>query len=206
MHDWVSAINEVLKPSESWCQPHRFNSFAPTRGLVEDGSHAQWFIDGKSAFEAIASSIETANSEVWLFNTRSITDHFYLLTIFNSISIQLTGICLQIYITGWWLCPELYLRRPFHNHNSSRLDVLLEAKAKQGVQVQMKNIFFYIWGPWKLVFLFRNSSCFYEYYEHSHLLVYFCYLKQYSTVFSSFLIVIDYWIYNYLFSVSAFFL
>ncbi|XP_022870656.1 phospholipase D zeta 1-like isoform X2 [Olea europaea var. sylvestris] len=103
VHDWVSAINEVLKPSESWCQPHRFNSFAPTRGLVEDESHAQWFIDGKSAFEAIASSIETANSE--------------------------------IYITGWWLCPELYLRRPFHNHNSSRLDVLLEAKAKQGVQI-----------------------------------------------------------------------
>lgn len=156
MHDWVSAINEVLKPSESWCQPHRFNSFAPTRGLVEDGSHAQWFIDGKSAFEAIASSIETANSEVWLFNTRSITDHFYLLTIFNSISIQLTGICLQIYITGWWLCPELYLRRPFHNHNSSRLDVLLEAKAKQGVQVQMKNIFFLYLRTMKISFSFQE--------------------------------------------------
>lgn len=44
---------------------------------------------------------------------------------------------LQIYMTGWWLCPELYLRRPFHSHSSSRLDALLEAKAKQGVQVQM---------------------------------------------------------------------
>lgn len=63
--DWVSAINAVeSKRSESWCHPHRFNSFAPTRGLVDDGSLAQWFIDGKAAFESIASSIERARSEV----------------------------------------------------------------------------------------------------------------------------------------------
>ncbi|KAK6143935.1 hypothetical protein DH2020_024283 [Rehmannia glutinosa] len=104
--EWVSAINAVgSKHSESWCHPHRFNSFAPTRGLVEDGSLAQWFIDGKAAFEAIALSIESAKSE--------------------------------IYITGWWLCPELYLRRPFNNESFSRLDVLLEAKAKEGVQIHI---------------------------------------------------------------------
>ncbi|KAI3448533.1 hypothetical protein Pfo_005198 [Paulownia fortunei] len=106
VQDWVSAINAVgSKHSESWCHPHRFNSFAPTRGLVEDGSLAQWFIDGKAAFEAIALSIESAKSE--------------------------------IYMTGWWLCPELYLRRPFQNHSCSRLDVLLEAKAKEGVQIHI---------------------------------------------------------------------
>lgn len=44
---------------------------------------------------------------------------------------------MQIFICGWWLCPELYLRRPFHAHASSRLDFLLESKAKQGVQVQI---------------------------------------------------------------------
>lgn len=43
---------------------------------------------------------------------------------------------MQIYITDWWLCPELHLRRPFSLHGSSRLDAMLEAKAKQGVQVQ----------------------------------------------------------------------
>ena len=42
---------------------------------------------------------------------------------------------MQIFICGWWLCPELYLQRPFHTHASSRLDNLLEEKAKQGVQV-----------------------------------------------------------------------
>ncbi|KAM7469917.1 hypothetical protein LguiA_008100 [Lonicera macranthoides] len=104
VRDWVSAINDAgLRPPEGWCNPHRFGSFAPPRGLIEDGSEAQWFIDGQAAFEAIASSIENAKSE--------------------------------IYITGWWLCPELYLRRPFHSHGSSRLDALLEAKAKQGVQI-----------------------------------------------------------------------
>lgn len=101
---WVSAINDAaLKPPEGWCNPHRFGSFAPPRGLTDDGSQAQWFIDGKAAFEAIAASIDNAKSEV--------------------------------YITGWWLCPELYLKRPFHNHGSFRLDALLEKKAKQGVQI-----------------------------------------------------------------------
>ncbi|KAJ8766839.1 hypothetical protein K2173_009098 [Erythroxylum novogranatense] len=104
--DWVAAINDVgLRPPEGWCHPHRFGSFAPPRGLSEDGSQAQWFIDGKAAFEAIASSIEDAKSE--------------------------------IFICGWWLCPELYLRRPFQTHASSTLDTLLEAKAKQGVQIHI---------------------------------------------------------------------
>nr|XP_027114761.1 phospholipase D zeta 1-like isoform X1 [Coffea arabica] len=104
VRNWVSAINNAgLSPPEGWCHYHRFDSFAPQRGLTEDGTQAQWFIDGKAAFEAIASSIEKAKSE--------------------------------IYITGWWLCPELYLRRPFHEHCSSRLDKLLEVKAKEGVQI-----------------------------------------------------------------------
>ncbi|XVF31421.1 hypothetical protein REPUB_Repub16aG0144700 [Reevesia pubescens] len=102
--EWVAAINGAgIGAPEGWCYSHRFGSFAPPRGLNEDGSQAQWFIDGKAAFEAIASSIEKAKSE--------------------------------IFITGWWLCPELYLRRPFESNSSSRLDALLEAKAKQGVQI-----------------------------------------------------------------------
>ena len=63
--DWVAAINDAgLQPPEGWCHPHRFGSFAPPRGLTEDGSQAQWFIDGRAAFEAIAIAIEEAKSEV----------------------------------------------------------------------------------------------------------------------------------------------
>ncbi|KAG4157323.1 hypothetical protein ERO13_D02G056200v2 [Gossypium hirsutum] len=102
--DWVAAINDAgLRPPEGWCYPHRFGSFAPPRGLTEDGSEAQWFVDGGAAFNAIASAIEDAKSE--------------------------------IFMCGWWLCPELYLRRPFREHAASRLDALLEAKAKEGVQI-----------------------------------------------------------------------
>ena len=66
---WVNAINEAsLRPLEGWCRPHRFGSFAPVRGLTEDGSQAQWFVDGQAAFEAIASSIQNAKSEVYVFH------------------------------------------------------------------------------------------------------------------------------------------
>lgn len=65
---WVAAINDAgIGAPEGWCCPHRFSSFAPPRGLNEDGSQAQWFVDGKAAFEAIASSIEKAKSEVHSF-------------------------------------------------------------------------------------------------------------------------------------------
>ncbi|URE38688.1 phospholipase D [Musa troglodytarum] len=102
--EWVAAINDAgLRSPEGWCYPHRFGSFAPPRGLTEDETYVQWFVDGQAAFEAIASSIEQAKSE--------------------------------IYITDWWLCPELHLRRPFSLHGFSRLDAMLEAKAKQGVQI-----------------------------------------------------------------------
>ncbi|KAJ9549637.1 hypothetical protein OSB04_022180 [Centaurea solstitialis] len=101
---WVVAINDAgLRPPEGWCHPHRFGSFAPPRGLTDDDSQAQWFVDGRAAFDAIALAMEEAKSE--------------------------------IFMCGWWLCPELYLRRPFHSNATTRLDALLEAKAKQGVQI-----------------------------------------------------------------------
>ncbi|XP_022156371.1 phospholipase D zeta 2-like isoform X2 [Momordica charantia] len=104
VREWVSSINDAgFGPQDGWCHPHRFGSFAPQRGLSDDESQAQWFIDGGAAFEAIACSIEAAKSE--------------------------------IFITGWWLCPELYMRRPFQYHYSSRLDALLETKAKEGVKI-----------------------------------------------------------------------
>lgn len=65
--EWVAAINDAgLRPPEGWCYPHRFGSFAPPRGLTEDETYVQWFVDGQAAFEAIASSIEQAKSEVCL--------------------------------------------------------------------------------------------------------------------------------------------
>ncbi|XP_028223539.1 phospholipase D zeta 1-like [Glycine soja] len=82
---------------------HLILFFWKARGLTRDGSQAQWFVDRQATFEAIATSIQDAKSE--------------------------------IFITGWWLWPELYLRRPFDSFSTSRLDSLLEEKANQGVQI-----------------------------------------------------------------------
>ena len=78
--DWVTAINDAgLKPPEGWCHPHRYGSFAPPRGLIKDGSQAQWFVDGRAAFEAIASSIKDAKSEVCLFSARTLKATSYII-------------------------------------------------------------------------------------------------------------------------------
>lgn len=80
---------------------------------------------------------------------------------------------LQIFICGWWLCPELYLRRPFDAHASSRLDASLEMKAKQGVQVQTPvHMIYFLYVSYMPILLkiFEGNNCgFHEYvaaFEH----------------------------------------
>lgn len=41
----------------------------------------------------------------------------------------------EIFIRGWWICPELYLKRPIEHFPQSRLDRVLEKAAKRGVKV-----------------------------------------------------------------------
>ena len=43
----------------------------------------------------------------------------------------------EIFITDWWLSPELYMKRPVgNNHNQdNRLDVILKSAANRGVIV-----------------------------------------------------------------------
>jgi phospholipase D1/2 len=48
---------------------------------------------------------------------------------------RLAGARSQIFLTGPWVSPDLYLLRPPHKHAASRLDRLLELKAKEGVHV-----------------------------------------------------------------------
>ncbi len=40
----------------------------------------------------------------------------------------------EIFITDWWLCPEIYLKRPV-NDMASRLDKVLLKKSQQGVKI-----------------------------------------------------------------------
>ncbi|KAE8675417.1 Phospholipase D p2 [Hibiscus syriacus] len=126
--EWVAVINDagIGIPGLVLSSPLWF--VCSSRGLNEDGSQAQWFIDGKAVFEAIATSIEKAKTEAYSFN-------FVFFDPIYSWNSMIEIFFMQIFITGWWLCPELYLRRPFTSNLSSRLNALLEAKAKQGVQI-----------------------------------------------------------------------
>jgi phospholipase D1/2 len=40
-----------------------------------------------------------------------------------------------VFIAGWWVSPELYLKRPPDQHPGSRLDRLLQRKAEAGVKI-----------------------------------------------------------------------
>ncbi|KAF9606569.1 hypothetical protein IFM89_026761, partial [Coptis chinensis] len=123
VRDWVAAINDAgLRSPEGWCHPHRFGSFAPPRGLTEDGSEAQWFADGQAAFGAIASAIEIAKSE----------KSFKCLNVHCRYSLLIGGCVLNcIY--------DVLLM-----HMASRLDALMEAKAKQGFREQKRSQFCFV--------------------------------------------------------------
>ena len=41
----------------------------------------------------------------------------------------------EIFSTDWWLCPEIYLKRPANNNLDYRLDEILFKKAREGVKI-----------------------------------------------------------------------
>jgi phospholipase D1/2 len=41
----------------------------------------------------------------------------------------------QILMCGWWISPELYLKRPINNDHHCRLDNTIDRAAKRGVKI-----------------------------------------------------------------------
>nr|XP_015218822.1 PREDICTED: phospholipase D1-like isoform X2 [Lepisosteus oculatus] len=54
---------------------------------------------------------------------------------FDTIADALEAAKEEIFITGWWLSPEIFLKRPVMDGNTWRLDCVLKRKAEQGVKV-----------------------------------------------------------------------
>ncbi|KAJ8407331.1 hypothetical protein AAFF_G00279050 [Aldrovandia affinis] len=54
---------------------------------------------------------------------------------FDAIADALEGAKEEIFITGWWLSPEIFLKRPVVDGNTWRLDCVLKRKAEQGVKI-----------------------------------------------------------------------
>jgi phospholipase D1/2 len=48
----------------------------------------------------------------------------------------------EVFITDWWLSPELYLKRPVsrEKNQDTRIDVVLRTIASRGVNVGFMNI------------------------------------------------------------------
>ncbi|KAI3992768.1 hypothetical protein MKX01_021729 [Papaver californicum] len=111
VRDWVAAINKaVIQPPEGWCL-----------GLTEDGSQAQWFVTGRLHLKLLPKQLRKAKSEFCS------CEHLLM-----------HSLCCIIFITDWWLCPELYLRRSFSVCDSSRLDVLLKQKLSKGFSITLQ--------------------------------------------------------------------
>ncbi|XP_071779656.1 phospholipase D1 [Centroberyx gerrardi] len=56
---------------------------------------------------------------------------------FDAIADALEGAKEEIFITAWWLSPEIFLKRPVVDGNTWRLDYILKRKAEQGVKVSV---------------------------------------------------------------------
>ncbi|XP_066562874.1 phospholipase D1 isoform X1 [Amia ocellicauda] len=54
---------------------------------------------------------------------------------FDTIADALEAAKEEIFITGWWLSPEIFLKRPVMDGNTWRLDCVLKRKAEQGVRI-----------------------------------------------------------------------
>ncbi|XP_027021832.2 phospholipase D1 isoform X3 [Tachysurus fulvidraco] len=54
---------------------------------------------------------------------------------FDAIADALEGAKEEIFITAWWLSPEIFLKRPVVDGNTWRLDHVLKRKAEQGVKI-----------------------------------------------------------------------
>lgn len=54
---------------------------------------------------------------------------------FTQLLIDLENAKFEIFIRGWWVSPELYLRRPIEEFPESRLDKVLARAASRGVKI-----------------------------------------------------------------------
>ncbi|KAL7675084.1 hypothetical protein ACOME3_001353 [Neoechinorhynchus agilis] len=95
------------------------------RAIEEAMSHSTSFLH-KSRFNSFAPVRKSCRAK-WFINGRD-----YMHTLADAIERAKE----EIYITDWWLSPEIYLRRPMKKGDkSNRLDHLIAKKANEGVRV-----------------------------------------------------------------------
>lgn len=94
--------------------------FLALKGLFVSLNSSSYIIE--SRFKSF-SPVREANMARFFVNA----DGYY-----DNLCSDLSSVKYEVFIRGWWVCPELYLRRPIENHPESRLDLVLEKAAKRG--------------------------------------------------------------------------
>ncbi|WBW71606.1 phospholipase D, Pld1 [Schizosaccharomyces osmophilus] len=98
LQQFINSV-QVAQGLTSWCELHRFDSYAPVRTNVA----VQWMVDARDHMWNVSRAFKNAKH--------------------------------TIMIHGWWLTPELQMRRPYSLADKWRIDHLLQEKARQGVRV-----------------------------------------------------------------------
>lgn len=116
---WMAALN-LISIRNVRLKKHRYGSFAPER------RNAQPTFDGQQ---------ETQEIEPSGFRGSAIEWHVDGDNAFDSICSAIEKAQHQIFIAGWWLSPDICLRRPAIDHPESKLRTLLFQKADEGVVI-----------------------------------------------------------------------
>ncbi|KAK5986738.1 Phospholipase, partial [Trichostrongylus colubriformis] len=103
---WKAIIEEAMNGiGNIWIQPHRFSSSFPVR----EKSYGKWRI---------------------VFN-RFVDARSYMSHAADMMELARE----EIFIAGWWISPEIYMKRPALEGNYWRFDQILKRKANQGVHI-----------------------------------------------------------------------
>ncbi|KAL7752474.1 Phospholipase D1 [Sorochytrium milnesiophthora] len=110
-----------------WAKDHRFASFAPVRRMVKATEGKEY----EQLLKAQGSVPRTGHGSMGVSAKWFVDGHHY----FEAVAEAINNAKDHIYISDWWLSPELYLKRPPSENEEWRLDRLLLKKAKEGVYI-----------------------------------------------------------------------
>ncbi|KAM0683815.1 Phospholipase [Mitosporidium daphniae] len=121
----------------AWNTRHQFSA------IVAGAPFSQWI----PSFARLA----LPSKQDALFSKQHVNWFIDAASYFSSLADVLESAQKEIFIMGWWLSPELYLKRPAEKYPESRLDLLLKRKADSGVL-----IYILIFKEWSFA-LYLNS-------------------------------------------------
>ena len=181
---WAQSLH-LTKGSCEWCVGHANGSFAPVRNAFS-ASNGRGGSSSESSSDSGEATAATGNSKEYIDEKRE-EDHVETVTAptpkHHIVSAALPCVdgeayyptlyeCMlhakhEIFITDWWLHPYTFLKRPAKDYPDSRLDRILELKAKQGIKINIllwKEIELAVphasyWSSRYLASLHRNITC-----------------------------------------------